>query len=290
MPSLREIRRRIRSVRNVAQITKAMEMVAAARMRRAQAAVLASRPYADRLADLIAALAAARPATEELPPLLRRRPARRIGVVLLTTDRGLCGPLNTNIIRHTVRYLQERDLPSFLVVIGRKGRDWCLRHGLPIAAEFSQLGDRPALVDTAPIARIVMDAYIREEVDEVHLFYTQFVSTLVQRPFRRQLLPVQPPAEFESRYLDYLYEPDPQTVLGQLLPRFVEVQVYQAVLEAIASEHSARMVAMHNATQNARDIIRDLTLSYNKTRQASITKEMLEIASGAEALRQAAAG
>jgi len=135
-----------------------------------------------------------------------------------------------------------------------------------------------------------MDAYIREEVDEVHLFYTQFVSTLVQRPFRRQLLPVQPPAEFESRYLDYLYEPDPQTVLGQLLPRFVEVQVYQAVLEAIASEHSARMVAMHNATQNARDIIRDLTLSYNKTRQASITKEMLEIASGAEALRQATAG
>jgi len=285
MPSTREIRRRIRSVKNTAQITKAMEMVAAVKMRRAQAAVLASRPYAERMGLLLAGLAAHQPA-DAGHPLLQRRPVERTALVLVTADRGLCGALNVNVLRQAASFILESRVPVSVVTIGRKGRDWMVRHGRDVIADASQLGDRPTLLDTAPIARVVVDGYVQKRFDAVYLVYSQFVSTTVQRVVQRQLLPAEPAAEAGRHFAEYIFEPDPATVLNQLLPRLIEVQVYQAVLEGLASEHSARMVAMHNATQNAQDVIQELTLSYNKARQSSITKEILEIASGAEALQR----
>lgn len=285
MPSTREIRRRIRSVKNTAQITRAMEMISAVKMRRAQAAVLASRPYAERLALLLSRLAA-HPLTEGGHPLLQRRPIERVGLVLITSDRGLCGALNVGVLRHAASLMLETSAPTSIIAVGRKGRDWMVRHGRNVVAEVSKLGDRPALLDTAPIARLVADGYAQGRFDAVYLVYSEFVSTTTQRVAQRELLPVEPAVEAERHFAEYIFEPDPVTVLNQLLPRFVEVQIYQAVLESLASEHSARMVAMHNATQNAQEVIQDLTLTYNKTRQDGITKEILEIASGAEALRR----
>ncbi|MBI2939263.1 MAG: ATP synthase F1 subunit gamma [Chloroflexi bacterium] len=291
MPSAREIRRRIRSIKNTAQITRAMEMVAAAKMRRAQQIVTSSRPYAERIATLVAGLAAitGRQAGDVLHPLLVRRPRQRRGLILITADRGLCGPINAYAIRDAAAWLLRQEGPTSVLTIGRKGRDFMVRHGRNVIAEISGLADRPTVLDIAPIARVAIDAYTRGELDEVTLIYNRFVSTVVQRITERRLLPVEPRGgEEAARQLgDYLYEPDPATVLSGLLPRYVEVQVYQALLESVASEQSARMVAMHNATENARDIIQSLTLSYNKARQAGITKEILEIAAGAEALRQA---
>jgi F-type H+-transporting ATPase subunit gamma len=173
-----------------------------------------------------------------------------------------------------------------VITIGRRGRDWVVRHGLDIVADVSQLGDRPTLLDTSPAARVVIDGYEQGRFDAVHLVYNRFVSTTVQRVEERQLLPVEPAGEVGRHFAEYIFEPDPATVLGQLLPRLIEVQVYQTVLESLASEHSARMVAMHNATQNAHEVIQELTLSYNKARQSGITKEILEISSGAEALQR----
>lgn len=283
MPSLRDIRRRIRSVKNTAQITKAMEMVAASRMRRAQQRVIAARPYAEALTSLIAELAAARRTGDTLHPLLVQRPVDSVGVVLMTSDRGLAGPLNTNIIRRASQLILEQDHPVELVTVGRKGQDFMLRRGHKLLGTFTQLGDAPSYMDIVPIARLVMEAYLNGGVDEVWLVYPKFVSTLVQRPTVQQLLPIKA-SERVQKPLEYIYEPDPAQILEQLLPRYVEVSVYQAVLETIASEHSARMIAMRNATDNAKELIQTLTLSYNKARQATITREVIEIASAAEAL------
>jgi F-type H+-transporting ATPase subunit gamma len=289
MPSAREIRRRIRSVRNTSQITKAMEMVSAAKLRRAQASVLASRPYAEQLAALIATLSSAAEGgdRDEAHPLLQRRPVRRSALVLVTPDRGLTGALVGNLLRAGAAYVMERGEPAILAV-GRKGRDWMIRRGRNVIAEFTGM-DRPGMADVIPIARLIGDQFVSGAVDEVSLVFARFQSTTNQRPVRVQLLPIEPPpgGEGDSRYANFLFEPSPAEVLAAILPRYVEVQLYQALLESLASEHAARMVAMHNATENAKDIVRSLTLSYNKARQAGITKEILEIASGAEALRQA---
>ncbi|HLH72321.1 MAG TPA: ATP synthase F1 subunit gamma [Chloroflexota bacterium] len=285
MPSTREIRRRIRSVKNTSQITNAMEMVSAVKMRRAQALVSESRPYADHMAELVSGLAHMTGSTEPVNPLLVQRPIQNIGVIVITSDRGLCGSLNANVIRRAARFILDQSVPIQAMAIGRKGRDWLARHAGDVIAEVSGLSDRPTLLDVSPITTLAINGYREGRFDRVDLIYNKFVSTMRQEVVQRQILPVVPTeATVNARLIDYIFEPSAATVLDQLLPRYVEVQVYQAVLDATASEHSARMVAMHNATQNARDVVQELTLSYNKARQAGITKEILEISAGAEAL------
>ncbi len=286
MASPREIRRRIRSVRNISQITRAMEMVSASKMRRAQQRVTASRPYADRLQGVIADLAALQVDAEDLRqfPLLQQREIKNVGVIVITPDKGLTGPLNSNILRRASRYiLSEANTPVRVIASGKKARDFMLRTKQDLAAEFTNLGDNVSLDDIRPIAQIALDDFISGQVDAVHLVYARFVNTLSQVPEMKQILPIVRP-EGEGTYRDYIFEPSPAAVLESLLPRFVEIQIYQAMLEAIASEHSARMVAMRSASDNARDLVSDLTLSYNKARQAQITREVSEIAAGAAAL------
>jgi F-type H+-transporting ATPase subunit gamma len=261
-----------------------MEMIATLKMRRAQERGLAGRPYAEKIHQVIADLAALPIEGGALHPLLQRRPVKRIAIVHITPDRGLCGGLNANLNRKTAGFILEQAIPVTLVTVGRKGRDFMRRYGREIRAEFTALGDRPTLLDTLPISRIVIDDYTSGLVDMVYLVYAQFVSTMVQKPFLLQILPVEPAAIPRAQNVDYIYEPGPAMVLGGLLPRFVEMQVYHAILESIASEQSARMVAMRNATDNANELIQELTLMYNKARQESITKELLDITGGADAL------
>jgi len=278
------IRRRIRGIKGIAKITKAMEMVAASRMRRAQESGLAGRPYSEKITQVLADLAALPETGRVLHPLLQRRPVTKIAIVHITPDRGLCGGLVANLNRRTASVILEQDVPVTLIAVGLKGVDFMRRYGRDITAEFTRLGDRPSLLDTLPISRIVIDDYTNGVVDMVYLVYAQFISTMVQRPAVKQILPIEPAAIPTAQNVDYIYEPGPAAVLGQLLPRFVEMQVYHAILESIASEQSARMVAMRNATDNASELIQDLTLMYNKARQESITKELLDIIGGAEAL------
>jgi F-type H+-transporting ATPase subunit gamma len=293
MPSLKEIRGRIGSIRNIAQITRAMEMVAASRMKRAQDAILAARPYSDEMRDAIGRVAAV--VGEEVDPLLARRPVRRVALVMITTDRGLAGSLNANAIRTALRWTQQKlrehegngAIEVEAITIGRKGRDGLRRAGIPIAAHFPQLGDRPTFADVTPIARLVTEDFLAGTYDEIDVAYSTFVTTLTQRPVIKPLLPVETPEQGEGeadRNDEYLFEPSPEVILGRLLPHFVAIDLYRAVLENNASEQSARMIAMRNSTDNANELIEDLTLVYNKTRQATITREMIEIASGAEAL------
>jgi len=295
MPSLKDIRGRIGSVRNIAQITRAMEMVAASRMKRAQDAILAARPYADELEDALGRVAGAAGLTEDIDPLLARRPVRRAAIIVITTDRGLAGSLNANSTRAVLRWVAERasahngDRPVEIeaITVGRKGRDALRRAGVPIAAHFAQLGDRPTFADVTPLARLVTEDFLAEKYDEIDIAYSTFVSMLSQRPEIDTILPVVRPemAESTERTNDeYLFEPSPEAVLSRLLPHYVAIGIYRAVLENNASEQSARMIAMRNSTDNANELIDDLTLVYNKTRQATITREMIEIASGAEAL------
>ena len=295
MPSLKDIRGRIGSVRNIAQITRAMEMVAASRMKRAQDSILAARPYADELEDALRRVAAAQGLTEEVDPLLARRPVRRVAMIVITTDRGLAGSLNANATRAVLRWVTERasraddnrPVEIEAITVGRKGRDAVRRAGVPIAAHFTQLGDRPSFADVTPIARLVTQDFLEEKYDEIDIAYSTFVSTLAQRPQIDQLLPVERPEmgeEHQRTNDEYLFEPSPEAVLSRLLPHYVAIGIYRAVLENNASEQSARMIAMRNSTENANELIDDLTLVYNKTRQATITREMIEIASGAEAL------
>ncbi len=285
MPSERDLRRRVRSVRNIQQLTRAMQLVAASKMRRAQEQTLASRPFEERLRTVLNDLA---PYTDpELSPLLQRRtPVKKVAVVLITSARGLVGPMNVNLLRTTLRFAQERSAVEY-VAVGRKGMGSLRRMRMPVIAEFPQLPDRPTTADTNPIARTAVDEFINGNVDEVHLAFTRFVNTLRQEPTIRRLLPLVPEEEDLDKLppIQYLFEPDPQTVMDLILPRFVEVAIYQAVLESKASEFSAQMVAMRNATDAATDLIAELTLAANKARQTRITKEMLEIASGAEALK-----
>ena len=284
MADIRLIRRRVRGIQSTAKITRAMEMIATSKMSRAQERGLAGRPYAEKIQQVLADLAALPREEEALHPLLQRRPVTKISIVHITPDRGLCGGLNTNINRRTASFILGQDIPVTLVTVGRKGGDFMRRYGRDIRAEFTGLGDRPSLMDTLPISRIIIDDYTNGIIDLVYLVYARFISTMVQRPIVQQILPVEPAEIPGAQNVDYIYEPGAAAVLGELLPRFVEMQLYHAILESIASEQSARMVAMRNATDNANELIEELTLMYNKARQESITKELLDITGGAAAL------
>ncbi|OGN81582.1 MAG: ATP synthase F1 subunit gamma [Chloroflexi bacterium GWC2_73_18] len=283
MASQREIRRRIGAVRNIRQITRAMQFVAASKLRRAQEATLAARPYSDTLEEVLADLASV--LTEEEHPLLARRSGGRRCIVLLTTDRGLAGSLNTNAIRFALREIVEHGDDITVITVGRKGRDAMRRARVSLEASFNGFGDRPRFADVLPLARLITDDYLAGTYGRIDLVYSVFVTTLTQRPRLGQLLPIRPaPDTAGIPGRQFIFEPSPGVVLSQLLPRYVATRLYQAVLEGTASEQSARMVAMKNATENAEELIEDLTLTYNKVRQANITREMIEIATGARAL------
>jgi F-type H+-transporting ATPase subunit gamma len=285
VPSQREIRRRIGSAKNIKQITRAMQFVAASKLRRAQEATLAARPYREKLDEVIADLAAVLSIDDH--PLLASRdlehPHNRL-VVIMTSDRGLAGALNTNTIRFALREIVDHPGDLKVATVGRKGRDAMRRAHIPIAAHFEGFGDRPSFADTLPLARLVTDDFVAGTHDRVDVVYSRFISTLTQKPVLEQLLPVVPSPDTEGiPGNQFLFEPNPDMVLRAMLPRFVAIRLFQAVLESKASEESSRMVAMKNATENADELIDDLTLSYNKVRQANITREMVEIASGASA-------
>ena len=286
MPSAQQLKRRIRSVENTAKITKAMSMIAASKMRRTQEMALRGRPYNDHINALLADLAAQPHDEDNLHALLRRREVKNLTVIHMTPDRGLTGGLNTAINREGAQFILGQNAHAGVVAVGKKGRDFMVRSVQDVKAVFTDLGDRPSLIDVAPIARLVIDDYTAERVDAVYIIYASFVSTTVQQPVAIQLLPVVP-AQLEPREaVGYIYEPDSITVLSALLPRYVEMQIYHSVLESIASEQSARMVAMRNATDNANEMVGDLTLVMNKARQENITKELLDIVGGAVAVEQ----
>lgn len=297
METLREIRRRIRSIQNLAQMTRAMEAVSASKVQKAQAAVLATRPYAHRAWEVIVNLSGIKGIP--LHPLLKvQEPVRSALIAVFTSDRGLCGAYNHNAVRAATDYAQLLGVPVRYVAIGKRGRDLLWRMRVPLVAEFHGLPAVPGYRDITPIARLLMEEFLSGEVDAVFLAYTDFINLLRQRPVVKRLLPLRPTCLEEQvvcEYVvdmrpapvaDYIYEPSPEALLNVVLPRFIELQVYQAALEAAASEHAARRAAMRNATDNAEELIRDLTILRNKARQHAITKELLDIAGGAEALRQ----
>jgi F-type H+-transporting ATPase subunit gamma len=278
--SQRDIRRRIGAVKNIKQITRAMQFVAASKLKRAQDATLASRSYSEKLDEILADIAAVL-GGEDHPLLAEREGGKRL-IVLITTDRGLAGPLNTNTIRFASRAITEHPGDLSVVTVGRKGRDSMRRARVPIEAHFAGFGDRPQFADIIPLARLVTDDFLAGTYSRIDIIYNRFVSTLVQRPESVQLLPIRETEDTEGiPGNQFIFEPSPQAILEQLLPRYVATRLFQAVLEAKASEESSRMVAMKNATENAEELIEDLTLSYNKVRQSNITREMIEIASGA---------
>jgi len=282
MASQRDIRRRIGSVRNIKQITRAMQFVAASKLKRAQDATLAARPYSEKLDEVLADLAAVLSGDDH--PLLAEREGGKRLIVLITTDRPLAGPLNTNIVRFVARDIVDHPGDLAVITVGRKGRDAMRRTGVPLEAHFATFGDRPTFADVLPLARLVTDDFLSNTYGRVDIVYSHWVSTLVQRPTLLTILPITPSEDTKGiPGNQFIFEPSASAVLDQLLPRYVATRLFQAVLEAKASEESSRMVAMKNATENAEELIEDLTLSYNKVRQANITREMIEIASGANA-------
>lgn len=291
MASLRDLRRRIKSIKNTAQITKAMQMVASAKMRKAQMAAVAGRPYAQLMNEVLSAATAG--AGEFSHPLMEVREGNRRAVILITTDKGLCGALNTNLLREAAR-LEPGD--TVFISAGKKGAQWAARLKRELGAEFLYK-DTPAFADARAISKFAQQMFLEGKVDRVDVLFTNFISTINQRPEQRPLLPIgrlqkleagvtgeNTGAALEASGREYQFEPAPAKLLGDLLPQYVNYQVYQYLLEAKASEHSARMVAMKNATDNAKGIIKDLSLEYNKLRQANITKELLEITSAAMAM------
>ncbi|MCU0476023.1 MAG: ATP synthase F1 subunit gamma [Anaerolineae bacterium] len=299
MPSARDIKKRIRSVKNIGQITKALEAVSASRVRKSQARVLASRAYAEKAWEILLNVQAASQGSGSMHPLLTKRTdVKAVMIVLITSDRGLAGAFNSNIIRAAVRFAKRLNKPVRWVTIGRKGRDSLIRAKENVVAQF-QLSNEPSAMELTPVARLAISEFLSGTVDDVFVAYTDFVNTLTQRPSVLGWLPLIP-REMEdavaSEYikdvpavtankLDYEFEPNPQAILDEIVPRFTELQLYQAVLESQASEHSARMVAMQNASGNAATLVDGLTLIYNKARQAAITSEILDIVGGAEALQ-----
>lgn len=287
--SVRAIRDRIRSVQNSAKVTKAMELVASSKMRRAQNRALGARPYAQQMRSVLAQLSgyASSASGEDGHPLLASRPVKHFAFIHITADRGLAGGLNANMNRAGANLALEHQ-PHVervsVIPVGRKGRDFFRRSGFPRLAEFAGLGDYPGYEAVRPIARLVMDDFASGEVDQVFIGYQQFVNTAVQRPTLRQLLPVTAPAGEGAKPVDFIFEPSPEALLETLLPRYVEMQIFEALLEASASEQSARMVAMRAATDAADAMVQDLTLTYNKARQEMITGELLDIVGGVAAL------
>jgi len=279
--------RRIRAVKNIQQITKAQKMIAVVKLRRAQQKVLAARPYSRELAKTLSRLVASGAGVDH--PLLARREggSGAVAYVVITADRGMAGAYNVNLIRAAVGAMQKDPRPQKLVAIGRKGRDYFLKRGIEPVLEFTGFGDEPSFALTKQMVSQIVNLYLKGEVDEVRLVYNEFVNTVTQRPTEVQLLPVQPPEEShaEQGHMEYIYVPSPEAVLNTLVPRFVEVTFYQALLEAKAAEHGARMTAMGNATDKAAEMIEKLTLAYNRARQAAITTEISEIVGGANALK-----
>ena len=301
MATLREVKNRIRSVKNIAQITRALEAVSASRVRRAQARVFASRAYAEKAWEILINIQAASKSLPLHPLLTPREEINRVLVVVITSDRGLAGAYNTNILRVAARFAERLGKPVDYLTVGRKGRDSLARAGENIVASFTDLPAEPKISDITPIARVAIDAYLAGDADEVLIAYTDFINMLAQRPAVLGWLPLttdtiaqQVAAEYVKDVAvvtegtrNYEYEPGADAVVDEIVPRFTELQLYQALLEAQASEHAARMAAMKNATDNATQLTADLTLQYNKARQAAITAEILDIVGGANALQQA---
>ena len=287
MANTKDIRRRIKSIRNIGQMTKAMQMVAASKMRHAQAAALAGRPYAELMNKVLVSLQQRTDA--KLHPLLQVREVKKELVVVISTDKGLAGALNTNLLREAARF--EASATGY-VVAGRKARQFLARTKRELLADF-ELKDAPTFIETKPMANFLVEKFLAGEVDKVSVLFTHFINTINQRPTLRTLLPISPfdlpqgsDGATSDPMLGYIFEPTPEAVLEAMLPYYLQYQIFQMVLDARASEHSARMVAMKNATDNAQQFIKDLTLEYNKMRQASITTELLEIATAQMALGQ----
>jgi F-type H+-transporting ATPase subunit gamma len=299
MPSSREVKNRIRSVKNIGQITRALEAVSASRVRKAQAQVLASRAYAYKAMEILMNIQAATASGGPLHPLLTQRDdVKRVMMVLITSDRGLAGAFNSNIIRVAQRFGMRLGVEVQWVAVGRKGRDSLVRAGENIVAEFTDIPDELKIADIAPVSQLAKDAFLSGQVDDVYIAYTDFINTLTQRPAVLGWLPLIPRDMAEQEHIknfaevsdgsggqDYEFEPNPQAIIDEIVPRFTDLILYQAYLESKASEHSARMVAMRNASDNASQLVDDLTLVYNKARQTAITSEILDIVGGAEALQ-----
>lgn len=296
MSSVRELRRRIQSIKNIGKMTKALQMVASSKIRRAQERVQQSRPYAEHLNELMKRLAlAAENVQGDEKELLTARPINTIGMIVITPDRNLCGSLPTTVSRKALKTMQEEQRrlekqgvrpEGQFIAVGRRGRDFLRRSEYPLLAEFLNYGDWPSVQTASEIARFARNVYLDGEADLVLLVYSAFISTSIQQPVVVQLLPIQPPPDalVEKEHIDPIYEPDPATLNRALLPRYLDTRVYQALLEAIASEQAAQMAAMKQASDNANELVQDLTLVMNKARQASITTQILEVVSGAESL------
>ena len=288
MPSLKAVRTRIASVKSTQKITRAMKLVAAAKLRRAQERITEARPYAHKMAELLGSLVSR--AGDVAHPLLARRATGRKRLVIITADKGLCGAFNSNILRASLAFLREHGQTDVtLVVVGKKARDFYRRRQWTVKSAMLGFFDRLAYAHAQELAGQLMQDYLGEEADEVHLLYNEFRSVAVQRVKREQLLPIEAEvaADGQTPAGDYIYEPSPEAILAALLPRHVTTQVYRALMESVAGEHGARMTAMESATKNAKEMIDVLTIQYNKARQERITKELLDIVGGAEALRQA---
>jgi F-type H+-transporting ATPase subunit gamma len=301
MATERELNKRIRSVKNISQVTSALAAVSAAKVRRAQNQVMATRAYAGKAYEILHNLASQPGVGESGHPLLTvREQIRRTAVILITGDRGLAGAYNSNIVRRTELFIRAlgKDHPADIIAVGRKGRDLMIRRGYNVIASFTGLSDAPTFLQVAPIAQVAIDDYLEGKVDQVFIAYTDFINMGTQRPSVKQLLPLRPldlkgmaVGEY-VKHVDlagvaervYSYEPEPAALLNTIVPRFTQLQVFQSVLEALASEHSARMLAMNNATDNAGGIVEELVVQRNKARQTTITSQIMDIVGGAEAL------
>ncbi|HFL3346864.1 TPA: F0F1 ATP synthase subunit gamma [Legionella pneumophila] len=288
MAGAKEIRSKISSINKTRKITRAMEMVAASKMRKTQERMRASKPYANKIYEVIKHIA--RAASEYRHPFMSEREIKRIGIIVVTTDRGLCGGLNSNLFRETIRTIrnwQEHGKEVDIAVIGRKGQAFFRRVGGNILGSIDHLGDTPSINDFIGVVKIMLDAYYNGTIDSLHIVYNELINTMTQKPFVKQLLPL-PKSEEDKKTLghhwDYIYEPEAKELLDEILERYIELQVYQAVVENIACEQAAKMIAMKSATDNAGDLIKEFQLAYNKARQAAITQELAEIVGGAAAL------
>jgi F-type H+-transporting ATPase subunit gamma len=284
MATLIDLRRRIRSVKNTQQITKAMKMVSAAKLRRAQDRMFASRPYAAKLLQVLSSLATR--ANPENHPLLKEKGDQNVELMLVTADRGLCGSFNANLIKAALHFLDERrNYNLSLHLVGRKGVDYFKKRKYIITHQYTNIFRQVQFEHAKDIAQKTIQAYTEGDLDAIYIVYNEFKSTLSQKVVVRRLLPLEKPAEPSAEQtLDYIYEPDPETIFDRLLPHYLEFEIFQALLESSAAEHAARMAAMDSATRNAREMIDSLTLTMNKIRQAAITKEIIEVVSGAEGL------
>ena len=295
MATLREVKNRIRSVKNISQVTRALQAVSASKVRKAMEALAHTRPYATKAWQVLTHIAG-QPGRQNLHPLLVVRPeVKSVLLVMITGDRGLAGAYTTNLVRFVLNEFNQYPVPVRYVTVGRKGRDLMIRRRREIIAEFSNLPAAPSFADVSAIGRVVVDEFLEGRSDEVYLVYTDFISMIHQVPAMKKLLPLEVGEQGDGRVQEYapaergpvaayIYEPGQLEILDEIVPRFTALQVFQAILESLASEHAARMVAMKNATDNATDLASALQLEYNKARQQSITNEMLDIAGGAEAL------